>query len=658
MKKHIVVIEDLNTFTRTLPPAASPEELALVFTTPSVNARQIYHQTESRGYTPFLVSGGGQFAQGHITDQGAVVITLELPPKSYKIKSFPIRDIHSGLEKAREAGLWIRQQYTKPQALVFISGTHLDCESMLEILQHAAGDEVTFYGALAGLGPEHSTTHIGLEGEIFPLALGVIVFDSSLVKLSGIAVSSWKSLGIPKTITRSEGNVVYEIDSQPVKKFYQDYFDFDNTDSIVPYMEYPLQLKRSDGTHVMRVIMDNEKDGLRYSGKIPQGSTVFFSSPDISDAVRHTYQALKDYQEKQAFHENTAVLVFSCVLRRQAFAFYIQNELDVLESLWPRHYAGLFSFGEISQTHDEKCALHNTVLSVVFLQDLTEPSKEPLSPAQDSSFAFHHVEISSQVDAKKTIAELQSEKRILTRLLQRTSKDLHGALQSLEFAKEKMEASFVEELEETQREVLFTMGAIGENRSRETGNHVRRVAEYSRVLALAAGMNLRQADMLKQASPMHDIGKVAIPDAILNKPGTLTPEEFNYMKKHAILGHEMLRHSKLPLLKMAATVALEHHERWDGTGYPRGLKGKDISLVGRITAVADVFDALGSPRIYKPAWKDEAIFALFRKERGHQFDPFLINLFFENLSQLLQIREHYQDKTEEKIEILETIFEE
>ncbi|MGE4383540.1 MAG: HD-GYP domain-containing protein [Arcobacter sp.] len=201
-----------------------------------------------------------------------------------------------------------------------------------------------------------------------------------------------------------------------------------------------------------------------------------------------------------------------------------------------------------------------------------------------------------------------------------------------------------QEIEKTQKEVVFTMGAIGESRSKETGNHVKRVSEYSKLLALYYGLDEKEAEMLKQASPMHDIGKVAIPDAILNKPGRFDENEREIMNTHAALGYEMLKHSNRPLLKMAAIVANEHHEKWDGSGYPRGLSGENIHIYGRITALADVFDALGSDRVYKDAWNDEKIFNLFKEERAKHFDPKLIDIFFEHLDEFLKIRETFKDK--------------
>ena len=199
------------------------------------------------------------------------------------------------------------------------------------------------------------------------------------------------------------------------------------------------------------------------------------------------------------------------------------------------------------------------------------------------------------------------------------------------------------EIEDTQKEVIFTMGAIGESRSKETGNHVKRVAQYSKLLALYYGINPKEAEMLKQASPMHDIGKVAIPDNILNKPGKFDEHEREIMNTHAQIGYEMLKHSNRPLLQMAATISKQHHEKWDGSGYPEGLKGEEIHIYGRITALADVFDALGSHRCYKKAWDDEKIFNLFKEERGKHFDPKLVDIFFEHLDEFLAIRDKFKD---------------
>ena len=206
-----------------------------------------------------------------------------------------------------------------------------------------------------------------------------------------------------------------------------------------------------------------------------------------------------------------------------------------------------------------------------------------------------------------------------------------------------------EEIIKTQQEVIATMGAIGETRSKETGDHVLRVAEYSRVLGLKAGLNEQEAEELKMASPLHDIGKVGIEDAILNKPEKLTESEFEIMKTHARIGFDMLSGSNQKLLQTAAIVAHEHHEKWNGKGYPRGLKGEEIHIYGRITAITDVFDALGHERIYKAAWPLEEILELFRSERGKHFDPNLIDLFLENLDTFLEIKKSFNGLKKEEI---------
>ena len=199
------------------------------------------------------------------------------------------------------------------------------------------------------------------------------------------------------------------------------------------------------------------------------------------------------------------------------------------------------------------------------------------------------------------------------------------------------------EIEETQREVIYKMGEIGESRSNETGNHVKRVAEYSRLLAILYGLDEKESEILFTASPMHDIGKVGVPDSILNKPGKLDENEWKIMRKHSVIGYNILKNSKREILKAAAIVAMTHHEKWDGNGYPRNLKGEDIHIYGRITAIADVFDALGSDRCYKKAWEDEAIFKFLEDEKGKHFDPKLIDLFFENIDKFKEIRNRYKD---------------
>jgi len=204
-------------------------------------------------------------------------------------------------------------------------------------------------------------------------------------------------------------------------------------------------------------------------------------------------------------------------------------------------------------------------------------------------------------------------------------------------------AELTQELEESQREIIFTISEIGEQRSKETGQHVKRVAMYSQLLAKLCGLSEQDVDNIYVASPMHDIGKIAIPDSILKKPGSLTDEEMSIMKTHAQIGHDMLKSSKREILKMSAVIAKEHHEKYDGSGYPNAIKGEDIHIVARIVALADVFDALGSNRVYKEKWDMDKILELIKEERGKHFDPRLVDLFFSNLDAFLEIHNNNRD---------------
>lgn len=204
-----------------------------------------------------------------------------------------------------------------------------------------------------------------------------------------------------------------------------------------------------------------------------------------------------------------------------------------------------------------------------------------------------------------------------------------------------------EEIIATQREVVLTLGEVVETRSKETAQHVKRVAEYSYVLALHSDLPEDQAQLLRMASPMHDVGKIGIPDSILFKPGKLTDDEFAIIKTHTVIGHGILKNSSRRILRAAATIALQHHEHWDGRGYPHGLRGEDAHIFARITALADVFDALASDRIYKKAWPLEEIFTYVQEKRGQQFDPRLVDIFLAHRETMVTIRDMYPDELPE-----------
>jgi putative two-component system response regulator len=198
-----------------------------------------------------------------------------------------------------------------------------------------------------------------------------------------------------------------------------------------------------------------------------------------------------------------------------------------------------------------------------------------------------------------------------------------------------------------EQEIIFCLSKAAEHRDPETGAHIQRMAHYSRHIARCMGLPVDQQDILLEAASMHDIGKVGTPDLILLKPGKLTDEEFTIMKQHAVIGYEVLNTSNAPLLKVAAEIAYSHHEKFDGSGYPRGLSGQDIPLFGRIVAVADVFDALTSERPYKRAWSVDQASQMLRDGAGKHFDPACVEAFFANFGEILEIKGRFVD---EKVE--------
>lgn len=195
-----------------------------------------------------------------------------------------------------------------------------------------------------------------------------------------------------------------------------------------------------------------------------------------------------------------------------------------------------------------------------------------------------------------------------------------------------------------EQETIFCLARAAEYRDPETGAHILRMAHYSRHIARKMGLSEVEQELLLEAAPMHDIGKVGTPDLILLKPGKLTDAEFTIMQQHAVIGYEVLNASSSPLLKVAAEIALTHHEKFDGSGYPNGKKGDAIPLFGRIVAVADVFDALTTERPYKKAWEIEHAVRFLEEGSGSHFDPMCVTAFIDRITDVLEIRSRFQDE--------------
>lgn len=203
-----------------------------------------------------------------------------------------------------------------------------------------------------------------------------------------------------------------------------------------------------------------------------------------------------------------------------------------------------------------------------------------------------------------------------------------------------------EELHDTRLQVVRRLGLAAEYRDNETGLHIIRMSKMAVAIAKAAGMDDEQCDLLLNAAPMHDIGKIGIPDEVLLKPGKFEPEEWAIMQTHAQIGADILSGDDSELMRMAHEIAVSHHEKWNGKGYPNALVGDDIPLVGRITAIADVFDALTSERPYKKAWTVDDSVALIKGESGEHFDPQLVEAFLKTLPEIIEIKEKYAEPDE------------
>jgi putative two-component system response regulator len=200
------------------------------------------------------------------------------------------------------------------------------------------------------------------------------------------------------------------------------------------------------------------------------------------------------------------------------------------------------------------------------------------------------------------------------------------------------------ELEESQRTAIMMLGEAGHYNDTDTGTHIWRMAAYSAALARAAQWPVEQSRLLELAAPMHDTGKIGIPDEILKAPRKLDAKEWTIMQSHTEIGYRILSQSRTELFQLAATIARSHHERWDGSGYPQGLVGRDIPECARIVAIADVFDALTMRRAYKPEWSIEAAFDKLQQEAGHHFDPELVGLFLSIRDEILAIKESWDSE--------------
>ena len=316
--------------------------------------------------------------------------------------------------------------------------------------------------------------------------------------------------------------------------------------------------------------------------------------------------------------------IFATTDSREALPLYLQNKPDLV--LLDLQMPYLDGFGVMEQ--------------------LRESEKERIAPILvltaelDPEVRYRALESGARDFLNKPFDKVETLMRIRNLIEVRL---MHNEIRSQNAILDQKVRERTQELRSTQLEIIHRLGHAAEYKDNETGYHIIRMSLYCGVIARALGMPPEEQEMLLRASPMHDVGKIGIPDRVLLKPGKLDADEWEIMKTHAAIGADLLAGSNSPLIQMASVIALTHHEKWNGNGYPRGLAAHDIPLVGRICAVCDVFDALTSERPYKHAWTVEASVAELVRGRSQHFDPELVDLFVANLPEILTIRSQYNE---------------
>lgn len=257
--------------------------------------------------------------------------------------------------------------------------------------------------------------------------------------------------------------------------------------------------------------------------------------------------------------------------------------------------------------------------------------------------------LSKTAEPEEILARIRSHLKI---------KQLNDELGEYRTSLENMVAFRTAQLKDASLEIIWRLTAASEYRDNETGAHIKRMSHYSAAIGQKMGLAKKAVEAILYAAPMHDIGKIGIPDNILLKPGKLNSEEWEIMKQHTIVGGNILKDSKIGFVRMGAMIAMTHHERWDGSGYPNGLKGRLVPLAGRIVALADVFDALTSNRPYKRAFSIEKSTRIIEEGRGNHFDPDVVDAFFSTFDEILQIKEMHQDEEQSPLSCLGNMFNE
>ena len=353
--------------------------------------------------------------------------------------------------------------------------------------------------------------------------------------------------------------------------------------------------------------------------------------PMIIDMGRNDFNILSIDDEPAVHRMMNRVLfragynLLSAGCGEEAFQILAQKNVDLI--LLDLNMPGLSGF-QVSR--EIKCNPKTASIPIIMMtgQDTASNHVRALEIGVDDF-------ISKTAEPVEIIARIRSHLKI---------KQLNDQARKYQNILEETVAKRTEQLRNASLEIIWRLTAAAEYRDNETGAHIRRMSHYSAAIAKAMGLGQKTVEAILHAAPMHDIGKIGIPDSILLKPGKLNPQEWQIMKQHPVIGANILTGSKIGFVQMGAMIAATHHERWDGSGYPRGLKERQIPLAGRIVALADVFDALTSKRPYKEAFSIEKAHRIIAEQRAMQFDPDVVNVFFTIQDDILKIKAMYQDE--------------
>jgi putative two-component system response regulator len=333
------------------------------------------------------------------------------------------------------------------------------------------------------------------------------------------------------------------------------------------------------------------------------------------DKIRFIISQNDTLRKRGDYQENSSFLTFTLPIDENNIAGYVATTGKTLNIRDAYDLPGDVPF-KFNKSFDEKNNYRCTSMLVVPMLDV-------------EGYVVGVIQLINSLDENGKVASFKEEYENLTLSL------------ASQAAVAVRNAQLREDLREASLEMIHRLSVAAEFRDEDTALHIKRMAYYSYIIARSLGMSESESDEILYTSPMHDIGKLGIPDSILLKPGKLTDEEFNEMKKHTIYGAQILKGSKNKTIRQSETIAISHHEKWNGTGYPYGLKGEEIPIEGRIVALADVFDALTSKRCYKPAFPLDKVEKIIKNDTGTHFDPAVVRAFFKKYDQIMEIYHKY-----------------